>query len=180
MNKVCLFVLFAMITTFSACVGDNNTAEAAFDRSALDVPRSEAEIFEIISNIQETKDTMQQRGPLTVIRENANIEVTGYMRDDTPVLVYAQYPSKQEWYFLKDQRVIMLKELIFQMPDTSLVTENQFFYNATDLLGKRTRNAPGLDSLKNVSFKPLELAADDYRFQVDQANQSAIDFIYGK
>ena len=105
----------------------------------IELPTSEAAIFEIVNNVELVKDTLQQRGPIPVVRDSINIEVIGYYQANDPVLVHAKYPEKEEWYFLLSRKVIMLKELISN--DQGEVTENQFFYNNTEVLAKQTRKA---------------------------------------
>lgn len=180
MNRLSLFLLLTLVLSTFACVNDNSSKEADLKPNQRSFPKGEKAILKLVSNIEEHQDTMEQNGPLTIIRAGVNVEVTAYIADNSPRLIEAQYPGKQEFYFLKDQQVMMLKELIFQAPDSSQIIENQFFYNQLELVSMRSRSAGTLDSLSLNSFKPIETKGTDYRFVAEQANQSAISFIYGQ
>ena len=179
MKRIIPSVLIAGLIGLASCVQDS-TKSGKFDRTGLNIPRNQADIFEFITNIEETKDTMQQRGPISVNRDSTTIEVTGYMQEGQPVLVYAQYPAKQEWYYLKNSKLVFMKEMIGGADSISPIVENQFFYNDSTLLGNRTRSAGSLDSLAKISFSEMIQVTSDYRFDPRKANESAINFIYGR
>lgn len=180
MNRLSLFLLLTLVLSTFACVNDNSSKEAELKPNQRSFPKGEKAILKLVAKIQEHQDTMEQNGPLTILRAGVNVEVTAYISDNSPMLIKAQYPGKQEFYYLKDQQLMMLKELIFQAPDSSQVVENQFFYSQLDLASMRSRSAGTLDSLQFSSFKPIDTKGTDYRFVAEQANQSAISFIYGQ
>ncbi len=178
MKRIIPGVLILGIVSMVSCVQEGQ--QAGFDQSGLNIPRNQSDIFEFITNVEEAKDTMQQRGPITVSRGGDSIEVTGYMHGSQPIMVYARYPDKQEWYYLKESKLVFLKEMISASTGSSTIVENHFFYNDSTLLGNRTRNAPSLDSLMKISFSAISEQAGDYRFDPKKANESAINFIYGR
>ncbi|GAB5551138.1 MAG: hypothetical protein Sapg2KO_07290 [Saprospiraceae bacterium] len=180
MNRLSLFLLLTLILSIFSCVNDQSAKEADLKPNERSFPKSERAILKMVSNIEEHQDTMSQNGPMTILRDGKNIEVTAFLAGNAPMLVEAQYPEKQEFYFLKDLQLMMLKELIFQAPDSSLIIENQFFYSQSKLVGMRTRSAEALEALKFSSFSPIKTEGTDYRFVAEKANQSAANFIYGQ
>lgn len=180
MNRFTYFLLLSLSLGIFACVGDNSASEADLKPNERSFPKNEKAILKIVSNLEENQDTMAQNGPITIIRDSVNVEVTAFIADNSPVLIKAQYPGKQEFYYLKDQKVMLLKELIFEKADSSQMVENQFFYSQSELLSMRTRSANGLEALALNDFQPLTTKGDDYRFVADKANQSAVSFIYGQ
>lgn len=180
MNRLSLFLLLTLVFSIFSCVNDQSSKEADLRPNQRSFPKGEKAILKMVSNIQEHQDTMSQNGPITIARDGKNIEVTAYLAGNAPMLIEAQYAEKQEFYFLKDLQLMMLKELIFQAPDSSQIIENQFFYSQSKLVSMRTRSAGALDSLQFSSFSPIKTEGEDYRFVAEKANQSATNFIYGQ
>ena len=182
MYKFSLFILSSLVI-FSACTSEEKAPEEESTSSSLittvEMPSDVSDIYKIVTDIEYTKDTMQKR-EMVIQREDNNVNVIGYFTKDTPLLIRAQYPGKEELYFMKNGKVMMLKELIFEGADTSRIVENQFFYNNTEVLSMRSRSAENLELLKNQSFNKIDKMGEDYRFFPAKANNSAIGFLYGQ
>jgi hypothetical protein len=173
-NYGLLFLLSILV--FTACQKERNTG---FDKTGLDIPRKDREILDFIADVEAFRDTMQQRGPLSFERDGANIQVTGYFHGDDAMLIQAQLANKELWYYLKDNKVVLLREITLDQPDSSAFTERQYFYNETALLDQRMRTAPSLDSLKNSTFRELSIDSTDMRVNPDAVTGAAMGYMYG-
>lgn len=170
---VLFFSLFILAT---AC--QNNRSDG-FDETALDIPKGDRAILDFIAEVEAFKDTMQQRGPLSLQQDGDNIEVTGYFHGDDAMLILTQHADKELWHYLQDNKVVLLKEITLDRPDSSAFTERQFFYNATSLLDQRMRSAPSLDSLQNSSFTVLTIDSTDKRAAPSAITGAAMRYMYG-
>lgn len=180
MNRSSLFILLLLSIFTAACAGEANTDEANLKPNQRSFPSGKKEIIQLVTNIQANQDTMDKKGPRTINIEGTNVEVTAYIADQTPVIIEAQYPDKQAFYYLKNNQVMLLRELLFVGADSSQVVENQFFYNQLRLLDKETRSAEGLEALQNATFQPLKKQEEDDRFEAEKVNLSVIKLIYGQ
>lgn len=175
-NHYWYFLLFLAVFS-NAC--KNEASVKDFDNTALSIPKSETATLQYIADVEAFKDTMQQRGPLTVVRDNINVEVTGYFNGDDAMLILAQLPQTQLWHYLQGNKVVLLKEIKSDTSGTASYTENQFFYNATQLLGQRTRVAPSLDSLSRSPFSAMTIDSTDMRANPQMVTGAALGYMYG-
>lgn len=172
MNRnFCLLILLASII-FTACQKDQT---GGFDKTGLDIPRRDRAILGFIADVEAFRDTMEQRGPLSVTKEDEVVEVTGYFHGDDPMLIHTAHSNKTVWYYLQDNSVVLLKEIT----GSGTFREEQFFYNETDLLGQRMRSAPSLDSLENSTFAAMTIDSTDTRANPSAVTGRAMSYMYG-
>lgn len=170
-----LLFLFSILV-FTACQNERN---GGFDKTGLDIPRGDREILDFIDDVEASRDTMQQRGPLSFERDGANIQVTGYFHGDDAMIIQTTLADKTQWYYLQDNQVVLLKEITLDQQDSSAFTERQYFYNETTLLDQRMRSAPSLDSLKNSIFKELSIDSTDMKANPAAITGAAMGYMYG-
>lgn len=169
-------LLLAALSFFNwACTNDGGESE-----SGPRFPKSQSGVYEIVSAVDEVLDTLEARGPITIVRDSVNVEVTAYMQGDDPALIHAQYPEKEEWYYLLNRRTIMLREYLFNEDGQTSIRENQFFYHPEEVLGMRSRKATTREELITLSFSKMDLAEGDPRLDPEGISSSAVNFIYGQ
>jgi len=182
MRNYPVFILLAVLLMSLSC--KNEKAAVATQGAVVEqqeFPTSRSEIFKTVSEIKAIQDTLKERGPITVAKEDGNVEVTAYIQATFPVIIHAQYPKKEEWFYLQNRQVIMLQEVVYA-ENGGGIEERQFFYTQEEVLESRGRQAPSLDSLNRLSFEKLKLTKAEAGFQMDpvQVNMKAINFLYGK
>lgn len=175
MNRSLFLILAALLTGTWACTDDPSQSE-----SGPKFPKSQSGVYEIVSAVEEVLDTLEARGPITIVRDSVNVEVTAYMQGDDPALIHARYPGKEEWYYLQNRRTIMLREYLFNQEGSTAIQENQFFYHPEEVLGMRTRKATTREELITLSFSDLEVPENDPRLDPEGISTSAVNFIYGR
>lgn len=176
-QNISWYLVLLLSIVFVAC--QNEAKVNDFDETALDIPKSEEATLKYIADVEAFKDTMQQRGPLTVVRDSTSIEVTGYFDGDNAMLILAEFSQTQLWHYFQGDNVVLLKEIKSDTFGRDTYTENQFFYNATQLLGQRTRIAPSLDSLSNSPFTPMTIDSTDMRAKPTEVTGAAFGYMYG-
>ncbi len=171
MNRGPFFLVLFFALTFSSCQSDPAPSEGA------DAPGSLGEIMRMAEDINLTADTMQRRGPVTVEHDGVNHEVVAYFRADEPVLLYVNDNAREQWLYLADRRLAMLKQVSF---DGSRFEERQYFYTPDAFLRGRVRTAKSETELDQANFRKLPADADDFRFDAEQANTYMVGLMYGQ
>jgi hypothetical protein len=138
-------------------------------------------IREYTSEINDTLQTLESKGPLTVERDGQNYEVRVSYMDGEPVLVYTQTPmgGVQSWYYLQNRELVMLRELGKEGP---VYYESEFFYEGENLLAAITREAGSSEKLSASTFSEYqaEKGAYDFRVLPNDAFASAMEFLMGR
>lgn len=173
-NISLLIFFFPLIIT--SC--QNNDADG-FDRTSLDIPRSDRAILDFITDVEQFKDTMQLRGPLVYQQDGEAVKVSGYFHGDDAMLIKAELTNRELWHYLQNNKIVLLKEISLDQPDSSAFTERQFFYNESTLLDQRMRSAPSLDSLQRTTFVSMTIDSSDTRTNPTVVTGSALRFMYG-
>lgn len=183
MNKSSLLVALVSLSlgAFSACKSDNTNNQAS-QESGIETPDAGPEVIADIdrrvADIGAGMDTLEVKGPITVTRGADNYEATAYFLNSEPLIIHSQFGGVNQWYYLYNRRVIMLRELLGEGKG---VVENKFYYSTDAVLLAETRKAdaePALLDARARKYRPT--GDDDYRMDVGAANSSGIGFLYGQ
>lgn len=180
MKKItlCLLVLSGMILACQPDQSSTGNDENANEDSTF--PASKNEIEAIVTGIQNSLDTMQERGPLTVNRGDDTWEIYAYYINQDPQMLRAISNEGEQVYYFSDRRVVQLQE--FANVDDGFVEERVFLYNEDEVVDTKVRRAASRLGLQEKEFKRYRspYGDEDFRLDVNQVNGLAIGFIYGQ
>lgn len=177
MKNTCMLILL-MVSLLVGCQPNANPQQENTKGTGL--PESLPDIEDKVAGIQASRDTLQERGPITVTRGDENWEVYAYYEDQNPRMLRALYGKGEQNYYFVDRRIVRLHE--FANLDNGQVQERVFSYNENQLVEAKSRTAPSRDQLAQQEFRPYEspYGEMDFRLDVNQVNGSATGFIYGE
>jgi len=164
--------------------GCQSEAQPTEDGSSVNtyrpLPETMNSIESTVSEIKSSVDTLQERGPITVVRGDENWEVYAYYQGQNPAMVRALYTGGEQIYYFYDRRIVRLHE--YANVDGGQIQERIFSYNENDLVEAKSRKANSRAALSEKAFQNYRspYGDADFRLDVNQVNGSATSFIYGQ
>jgi hypothetical protein len=189
--KNLLFLLLSIVLLLGAAACKNETKTAAETKELgpndlLDVkipplvgPESVSEIEKLAKSIDKQLDTLNAAGPNYVFEgeEKTKIEVMVYSNAEAPQLIYCKSPQVESWYYLKNRRPVLLKEIA--LTENGFI-QNRFYYGTKDLLGAETRSGASPDETNRGEVKKYRGKRDDFRLSGEAVTGKALEYLYGK
>lgn len=178
------FIVFSF--TFMSCQSGSSEPNEAVTEVMKDnnlnskIP-TYTSIREYVSNINDSIQVLESKGPVTVEREGQNYEVRVSYKDGDPVLIYTQSPmgDLRSWYYLQNRELVMMRELGREGP---IYYENEFFYEGENLLAAVSREAKESGKLSSRPFQEYQAEEGTYDFRMvpNDAFASAMEFLMGR
>lgn len=175
------FIVLTLLTV--ACQETKKEPEQVVTEMVNEIPEK-VEIYKdirtYVDGIDATIDSLAKRGPLTVNRGEDIMEVTVYVDEGTPLLIYAQNATEnyQARYYLKNRKLVCLEE---EGQEGSFY-QREFYYEPDRVLASMEKKAKTYEELATKNFKDYnsEDAANDFRLHHVEAFKSAMAFLMGQ
>lgn len=176
-----LSLLFVSICIFacqnqegSNSTSTNNEGEEVNTTLVLD------SINNYVASVRNERDNLQKRGPLTVTRGDSTLEVTVYVEQGTPKLIYAQGANMdyQAYYYLKDRNLIFLEEL----GQEDKFYARMFYYSNDQLIEALEKVSSTREKLPDTRFKSVmkRRYPEQFGFRPIEAYKSAMSLLMGR
>lgn len=137
-------------------------------------------VNQYVSSVQDQRDDLQKRGPLTITRGDSILEVTVFVEGGDPKLIFAQGANMdyQGYYFLENRQLVQLEEL----GQDEKFYHRKFYYEKDKLVEALEKEANEREKLTNRRFKSVmkRRYPEAFGFRAIEAYTSAMNLLMGR
>ena len=147
-----------------------------------DFLQSPSQIDGWVSYVNSKVSEFEQKGPVTIERQDGNYEVSAALAGGEIIMLYVVKPGGrvQQWYYLNQYLLPTLREK-GRTPDGEHYERRLYYYGPERYLGGRERRAESAKDLETALwYKFIPEEADKGLLDVEAVRRSALDFVNGR